>query len=218
VLAAHAPATAALRFMDLAEARLAGADCVVARSGYTGEDGFEISAPADAAEALAEALLADRRVAPAGLGARDTLRLEAGLCLCGQDIDETTSPVEGALGWTIGRARRPGGARAGGFPGAERILGELEEGAARRRVGLRVDGPAPVRAGAPLFESADAAAPLGHVTSGGYAPSLGEPVAMGYVPTPLSAPGTRLAAELRGRRPAVAVTELPFVPPRQKRA
>src|SRR6266851_476816 len=146
-LCADAPA---MRFMDAGPRRVASIDCFVSRSGYTGEDGFEISVPAEQAEALANALLETSDVLPIGLGARDSLRLEAGLCLYGHDIDATTTPVEGALEWSIQKSRRSGGARAGGFPGADKILAQLENGAPRRRVGLRPEGRAPVREGAPL--------------------------------------------------------------------
>jgi aminomethyltransferase len=217
VLAGLAPEVAEMRFMDAAAVTLSGADCVVSRSGYTGEDGFEISAPAEAAEALAEALLAHDAVAPIGLGARDSLRLEAGLCLYGQDIDRTTTPVEAGLDWSIGRARRPGAEREGGFPGAARIFSELGAGPARRRVGLRVEGRAPIRAGAGLYDAPQAETPVGQVTSGVFGPTVGAPVAMGYVPTAHAEPGSTVWAELRGRRLAAEVAPLPFVPARQKR-
>ena len=189
----------------------------MSRSGYTGEDGYEISVPARAAEALARALLDHPEVAPAGLGARDSLRLEAGLCLYGQDIDSTTTPVEAGLGWAIQPARREGGARAGGFPGAERILAELRDGAARARVGLRPEGRAPMRAGVALYEEEAGGDPVGAVTSGGFGPTVGAPVAMGYVPDRLARQGQRLWGELRGRRLPVTVSDLPFVKPGYKR-
>jgi aminomethyltransferase len=201
-----------LSFMQAHRFDWAGDPLWISRSGYTGEDGFEIGLAADIAEELAEAFMEDDRVRPAGLGARDSLRLEAGLCLYGQDIDETTSPVEAALAWSIGRARRPGGARAGGFPGADRILRELADGPARRRVGLRPQGAAPMRAGVMLFETPDAAEPIGRITSGGYGPSVGGPVAMGYVEARAARPGTTVHGELRGRREPVEVVKLPFVP------
>jgi aminomethyltransferase len=207
----------AMRFMDVRAFDLLGTAALVTRSGYTGEDGFEISVPEDQAEALAEALLADPAVWPIGLGARDSLRLEAGLCLHGNDIDSSTDPVEAGLSWAIPRVRRRGGARAGGFPGAARILDALEKGPARRRVGLRPEGPAPVRAGAQLFGD-ETGEPVGHVTSGGFGPSLQAPIAMGYLPAALTAPGTRVFAEVRGKRLALAVTALPFVPAGFKRA
>src|SRR5215470_14808467 len=185
VLEALASEVRALRFMDVRAITLLGTTCLVSRSGYTGEDGFEISVPAQLAEALWEALLRNPLVAPIGLGARDSLRLEAGLCLYGADLDETTTPVEAALDWTIPKVRRAGGERAGGFPGAGAILGQLASGesrVARRRAGLRPEGRAPVRAGAPLFLNESDAVSVGVVTSGGFAVSLNVPVAMGYVP------------------------------------
>src|SRR5438874_519675 len=177
----------AMRFMDAGPRKVSGFDCFVSRSGYTGEDGFEISVPAAQAEALVTALLDDPDVLPIGLGARDSLRLEAGLCLYGHDIDTTTTPVEGALEWSVQKSRRSGSARAGGFPGADRILPQFEKGAARRRVGLRPKGRAPVREGAILFVDATSSEPIGRVTSGGFGPSLNAPVAMGYLPSQLSA-------------------------------
>jgi aminomethyltransferase len=212
-----APEVAAMRFMDVRMLGLLGASAIVTRSGYTGEDGFEISIPEDKAEALAEALLADPAVLPIGLGARDSLRLEAGLCLHGNDIDPGTDPVEAGLSWAIPRVRRRGGVRAGGFPGAARILAALEDGPSRKRVGLRPEGPTPVRAGAPLFADETGTA-IGQVTSGGFGPSLQAPIAMGYLPAALAAPGTRVFAEVRGKRLAVAVAALPFVPAGFKRA
>ncbi|GAB3588425.1 glycine cleavage system aminomethyltransferase GcvT [Acetobacter peroxydans] len=212
VLAALAPAVADMLFMDVRTLDIAGAACVVSRSGYTGEDGFEISVPAAQAEALARTLLAQPGVAPIGLGARDSLRLEAGLCLYGADIDETTTPVEAALEWSIQKSRRAGGVRAGGFPGAEIILAQLSEGTARRRVGLLPEGRAPVRGGAGLFADATLASPVGKVTSGGFGPTVDAPVAMGYVSTALAQPGQAVAAELRGRAVPCTVQALPFVP------
>ena len=188
VLAKLCPDAGAMRFMDAGPRRVDGLDCYVSRSGYTGEDGFEISVPAEQAEALASALLENSDVLPIGLGARDSLRLEAGLCLYGHDIDATTTPVEGALEWSIQKSRRHGGARAGGFPGADRILSELANGAPRRRVGLRPEGRAPVREGAPLFADAASSAQIGAVTSGGFGPSVHAPVAMGYLPSSHAAP------------------------------
>jgi aminomethyltransferase len=218
VLAAHAPEMRAMNFMDVRAVALLGAPCSVSRSGYTGEDGFEISVPARAAEALCEALLRDPAVAPVGLGARDSLRLEAGLCLYGSDLDETTTPVEAALERTMPKARRAGGARAGGFPGAAAILRQFADGAERRRVGLKPEGRAPVRSGAFLFRAENDATPIGNVTSGGFGPSLNAPIAMGYVARDASAPGTRLFADVRGKRLPVTVAALPFVPTRYKRA
>ena len=217
VLAEHHPDIAAMRFMDVATLPLGGAECWVSRSGYTGEDGFEISVPVAGAADLARALLSDDRVAPIGLGARDSLRLEGGLCLYGHDIDTTTSPIEAGLGWAIQKVRRPGGARPGGFPGAERIFSELRDGPARVRVGLRPEGRAPMREGVPLFADETGGEVLGHITSGGFGPTLGAPVAMGYVPRALSAPGARLWGELRGKRQPLSVAALPFTPANFKR-
>jgi len=216
-LARLSPDVQALRFMDARPVTLAGAACLVTRSGYTGEDGYEISVPASAAVALAGALLRDPAVAPVGLGARDSLRLEAGLCLYGADLDETTTPVAAALEWTVPPVRRAGRPRAGGFLGADPILVELLRGAPRRRVGLRPEGRAPVRADAAVFDSETAATPIGAVTSGGFGPSLDAPIAMGYVGRSAAATGTRLFAEVRGKRLPVTVADLPFVPTRYKR-
>jgi aminomethyltransferase len=216
-LALLAPECIAMWFMDVRTLTVMGVECTVARSGYTGEDGFEISTPPDIAREIAEELLANPCVAPIGLGARDSLRLEAGLCLHGSDIDESTTPVEAGLSWAIQKVRRRGGGREGGFPGAGVILGQLEHGAGRQRVGLRPEGRAPVRAGAPLFVAEDASVQGGTVTSGGFGPSLNAPIAMGYLPTALAAPGTTAFAELRGKRLPVAVTRLPFIEPKYKR-
>ena len=163
------------------------------------------------------ALLENPDVLPIGLGARDSLRLEAGLCLYGHDIDTTTTPVEGALEWSVQKSRRTGGARAGGFPGAEKILSHFEKGASRRRVGLRPEGRAPVREGALLFADAASSEPIGKVTSGGFGPSLNAPVAMGYLPTSLAANGTQVFAEVRGQRLPLQVAAMPFVPNTYKR-
>ena len=215
-LAVLAPECTKMRFMEVRTLTLMGADCMVARSGYTGEDGFEISTPADIAREVAEELLANADVAPVGLGARDSLRLEAGLCLYGSDIDEGTTPVEAGLSWAIQKSRRRGGAREAGFPGAEIILEQLEHGAPRRRVGLRPEGRAPVRALASLYAEMDTVAPLSSVTSGGFGPSLDAPIATGYLPTNLAAPGARVFADLRGKRVPVTVTTLPFIVPKYK--
>lgn len=200
-----------MRFMDVRRVVVLGAEAIVTRSGYTGEDGFEISLPADAAEPVARAFLAQDGVLPVGLGARDSLRLEAGLCLYGADIGPDTDPVEAGLAWAIQPARRAGGTHAGGFPGAERVLSALASGPDRRRVGLRPEGRLPVRAGAPLFADADDDDAIGAVTSGGFGPSVGGPVAMGYCPAAHADVGTRLFAEVRGQRVPVAVATLPFV-------
>jgi aminomethyltransferase len=205
VLARHAPGSAGLLFMNAAEMAIAGIPCKVSRSGYTGEDGFEISVPADSAEALARLLLDEEEVAPIGLGARDSLRLEAGLCLYGHDIDETTTPVEAALTWAVGKRRRA----EGGFPGAEIIRRQIEEGVTRRRVGLRPEGRAPAREGTEITNAAGEA--IGHITSGGFGPSVGAPVAMGYVAKAEAAADTSVNLMVRGNpRPAV-VARMPFV-------
>lgn len=217
VLATLNPAARTMRFMDVATLELAGAACWVSRSGYTGEDGYEISVPAHAAETLARALLADDRVAPIGLGARDSLRLEAGLCLYGHDIDAHTSPIEAGLGWAIQKVRRTGGARVGGFPGAARILSELDSTAPRARVGLLPEGRAPMREGTALFATADSDQPIGHVTSGGFGPTVAAPVAMGLVARDHAAAGTPLYGEVRGKRLPVTVVALPFTPANFKR-
>src|SRR6202043_1158276 len=177
VLAKLCADVAAMRFMDAGPHLVDGIECFVSRSGYTGEDGFEISVPVEHAEALAKTLLANSDVLPVGLGARDSLRLEAGLCLYGHDIDITTTPVEGALEWSIQKSRRKGGARPGGFPGSDLILSQLEQGAPRRRIGLTPQGRAPTREPAPLFADSASSEPIGAVTSGGFGPSINAPVA-----------------------------------------
>ncbi|MEA2894726.1 MAG: aminomethyltransferase [Bradyrhizobium sp.] len=217
VLAKFCPDVAAMRFMDAGPRRVDGVECFVSRSGYTGEDGFEISVPADRAEALAAALLDNEDVLPIGLGARDSLRLEAGLCLYGHDIDATTTPAEAALQWSIQKSRRNGGVRAGGFPGADVILAQLENGAPRRRVGLKPEGRAPVREGAPLFADASSPEQIGAVTSGGFGPSLNAPIAMGYLPTSHAVAGGTVFAELRGQRLPLRIAPMPFVPNTYKR-
>lgn len=213
-LCAEAPS---MKFMDAGPHKVAGINCFVSRSGYTGEDGFEISVPAADAERLTKTLLDNPDVLPIGLGARDSLRLEAGLCLYGHDIDTATTPIEAALEWSVQKSRRTGGMRAGGFPGAEKILAHFDKGATRRRVGLRAEGRAPVREGALLFADASSSEPIGQVTSGGFGPSLNAPVAMGYVPVSLSALGTKLFAEVRGQRLPLAVAAMPFVKNTYKR-
>lgn len=211
VMAAHAPAAADLAFMTAAEMEFDGIAVHVSRSGYTGEDGYEISVPAGAAEALARALLADERVRPVGLGARDSLRLEAGLCLYGHDLDETTSPVEGAITFVLQKRRK----EAADFPGAARILSELADGPARQRVGFRIEGRAPAREGAEV--RSDSGETIGLLTSGGYAPTLRAPIAMGYVDAAHAAPGTPVRILVRGRELAAEVAAMPFVPQRYHR-
>ncbi|MBO9408705.1 glycine cleavage system aminomethyltransferase GcvT [Shimia sp. R9_1] len=211
------PAVADMAFMDFADVELDGVACWVSRSGYTGEDGYEISIPADAAEGLCRKLLAMEEVAPIGLGARDSLRLEGGLCLYGNDIDTATSPIEAALTWAIQKVRRADGERAGGFPGADRIYGDLAEGVARKRVGLAPQGRAPMRAGTQLFAEAEGGDPIGEVTSGGFGPTLNGPVAMGYVGSAQASPGTEIFGEVRGKRMPVTVAKMPLVPANFKR-
>ena len=217
VLSALDPKAATMRFMDVATLSLNGAECWVSRSGYTGEDGYEISVAEADAVALAEALLAHGDVEAIGLGARDSLRLEGGLCLYGHDIDASTTPVEGALSWAIQKVRRSGGARAGGFPGADIILGQLEQGAPRKRVGLLPEGRAPMREGVALFASAEGGAQIGAITSGGFGPSVGGPVAMGLVGRTHSEVGTTVFGELRGKRLPLTIAKLPFTAANFKR-
>lgn len=210
-VAALAPGIAGLSFMGVGGFEIAGVPALVSRSGYTGEDGVEISVPADKAEAFAKALLALPGVQPAGLGARDSLRLEAGLCLYGNDIDETTSPVEAALTWTIGKRRRT----EWNFPGAERVREELANGTRRLRVGIRPEGRQPARGHAPIHAPAGAA--IGEVTSGGFGPSLNGPMAMGYVAREHAADGTALDLMVRGKAIPARVAPMPFVPHRYAR-
>ncbi|HUN41949.1 MAG TPA: glycine cleavage system aminomethyltransferase GcvT [Acetobacteraceae bacterium] len=211
VLARLAPGVAALPFMGVAAIDIAGSPCLLSRSGYTGEDGCEISVPADRAEALADTLLAQPEVAPAGLGARDSLRLEAGLCLYGNDIDELTSPVEAGLTWVIGKRRR----EAWDFPGAAVIRDQLENTFPRVRAGIRPEGRAPARALTDIVAADGTAA--GVITSGGFSPTLNAPIAMGYVRRDLAAPGTPVFVVVRGKSLPAAVATLPFVPHRYVR-
>lgn len=211
ILSRHTQPITALGFMKLVETEVAGAPAIITRSGYTGEDGFEISITASDAERVACALLDEPEVLPAGLGARDTLRLEAGLCLYGHDIDETTTPIEADLAWTIGKRRK----MARDFPAAERLMNELLEGTARKRVGIRMLDKTPAREGAELVQRDEGT--IGRVTSGGFGPSAGVPIAMGYVRSEFSQDGTELQAVVRGMpRPGV-VSPLPFVPHRYHR-
>jgi aminomethyltransferase len=215
VLGRLAPQAEALVFMSAADIDIDGAPCFVTRSGYTGEDGFEISVTGDRAEALARRMLDDEHVEMVGLGARDSLRLEAGLCLYGHDIDTSTSPVEAGLGWALSKARRAGGARPGGYPGDAVIMGQLAQGTDRRLVGLRPEGRAPVRDGAEIVDHAGAT--IGAVTSGGFGPTVGGPIAMGYVPTGFAKPGTVVSAMVRGKALPVRVATIPFVEHRYHR-
>jgi aminomethyltransferase len=204
-------------FMGGARLNLAGIDCLVTRSGYTGEDGFEISVSNAQCEALAKALLAAPNVQPIGLGARDSLRLEAGLCLYGHDLDTTITPVEASLNWAMQKVRRTGGERAGGFPGAASILAQLDNPASvkRKRVGLKPEGRAPIREGVELVNANGAK--VGVVTSGGFGPSVNGPVIMGYVDAAHSAVGTTMNAMLRGTPTPVSVVAMPFAPHRYRR-
>jgi aminomethyltransferase len=206
---------APLVFMSGGVFELAGVPCFVTRSGYTGEDGFEISVPAAHATVLAEALLAQPEVKPAGLGARDTLRLEAGLCLYGHDINETTSPIEAGLSWAIQKVRRPGGARAGGYPGAAVIERHLAGGAPTKRVGLVGLERVPVREGTALFDAHGHK--LGTVTSGTLAPSVNQPIAMAYLPADHARPQQQVYADVRGKRLPMRVSPMPFHPHRYQR-
>ena len=205
VLTRHCPEAAELTFLSMTPLKVAGIDCLVSRSGYTGEDGFEISIENANAEALAKLLLGEDEVEAIGLGARDSLRLEAGLCLYGHDIDETTTPVEASLAWAIGKRRR----EEGGFPGAEKILDQLKTGAPRRRVGIRPAGRAPVREGAAL--TGPEGEEIGTVTSGGFGPSVGGPVAMGYVETAFAKAGTEIRAIVRDKPLEAKIAKLPFI-------
>ena len=208
-LASLAPGVKDMRFMDWGVFQILGADAFVSRSGYTGEDGYEVSVPASIAEDLANALV-EAGAAPVGLGARDSLRLEAGLCLYGNDIDKTTTPVEAGLAWSIQKTRRQGGEREGGFPGAPIILDQIESGTKRLRAGLKPDGRAPVRAGASLYADETSSTVIGTVTSGGFGPSVGCPVAIGYVPSDKAREGAGVFAEVRGKRLPMSVAPLPF--------
>ncbi|HLW92431.1 MAG TPA: glycine cleavage system aminomethyltransferase GcvT [Roseiarcus sp.] len=209
ILARTWPRVAAMPFMTMTATGDEGDGIegyFLSRSGYTGEDGFEISLPAGEAAAFVRRLLEDPEVRPIGLGARDSLRLEAGLCLYGHDIDETTSPIEAGLSWSIPKRRR----EEGGFPGAERILREMADGPARRRVGLRPDGKAPAREGADIV--GEEGRTIGRVTSGGFGPSVGAPIAMGYVESASAAPGGPVALMVRGKPLAARVAAMPFHP------
>jgi aminomethyltransferase len=212
VLSRHAEGVDAMPFMTATSVRCAGVDCHISRSGYTGEDGYEISVRATKLPALVETLLGESAVKLIGLGARDSLRLEAGLCLYGHDIDETTSPIEAGLGWSIQKRRRS----EGGFPGAARVQAELADGTARVRVGLLPEGRAPAREGTEIRASDGAA--IGTVTSGGFGPTVGAPIAMGYVNRRFSEPGTPVMLVVRGKELLAKVVPLPFVPHRYRRA
>jgi len=217
VLAEHYPPIVDMKFMDVDTIPIAGAECWVSRSGYTGEDGFEISIPHAAAETVAAALADHADVEWIGLGARDSLRLEAGLCLYGHDIDTGTTPVEAGLTWAIQQSRRAGGSATGGFPGDSIILDQMSQGVSRKRVGLTPQTRAPMREGVVLYASEDSSTQIGTVTSGGFGPTVEAPVAMGYVATEMAVTGTVLFGEVRGKRLPIAVSPLPHTPSNFKR-
>jgi aminomethyltransferase len=215
VLARLAPQVAQMTFMQFASVTLLGIACYVSRSGYTGEDGFEISVPSADAEHLARTLLAEPEVEPIGLGARDSLRLEAGLCLYGHDMDSDTSPIEANLLWAISKTRRAEGSRAGGFPGAEAIFAQHREGVMRKRVGLLPQARTPVREGAQIIDAQGVE--VGRVCSGGFGPTLDAPVAMGFVETTAAVIDNELHAIVRGKPVPLKVAKMPFVPQRYYR-
>ncbi|MCU1786453.1 glycine cleavage system aminomethyltransferase GcvT [Pseudomonas sp. 13B_2.1_Bac1] len=215
VLARLAPEVTGMTFMQFASLRLLGVDCYVSRSGYTGEDGFEISVPAASAESLARSLLAETEVQPIGLGARDSLRLEAGLCLYGHDMNTETTPIEASLLWAISKARRADGPRAGGFPGADRIFSQQQAGVKRKRVGLLPQERTPVREGAEIVDEHGTV--VGSVCSGGFGPTLGGPLAMGYLDSAFVALDTQVFALVRGKKVPLRVSKMPFVPQRYYR-
>ena len=208
VMAQLAPASRHMTFMSIENLKIGDIRCGVSRSGYTGEDGYEITVPSDKAMDLAELFLDEPDVRLAGLGARDSLRLEAGLCLYGSDIDETTTPIEAGLAWTINKRRR----EEGGFPGSDIILRQLAEGPSRRRVGIMIDGKPIARAGTQITNQAGTN--VGTVTSGGFGPSVGGPIAMGYVDTEYAAPETPVNLIVRNKPVAGRVVKMPFVPHR----
>ena len=207
----------AMKFMDIETLSIAGAECWISRSGYTGEDGFEISIPSSAAEAITRSILSKQEVEFVGLGARDSLRLEAGLCLYGHDIDEETTPVEASLTWAIQKARRTNGERANGFLGDEIITQQLDMGTYRKRVGFLPQTRAPMREGVEIYETESSKEVIGKITSGGYGPTVGHPVAMGYINSEYVDSNDNLFGELRGKRVPVKIAKLPFVPLNFKR-
>lgn len=211
LLSAEVPELATLPFMGVIRSSLFGADCLISRSGYTGEDGYEISLPVDDAERVTRLLLNFENVEMIGLGARDSLRLEAGLCLYGHDMDETVTPIEAALIWSISKRRRV----EGGFPGDTRVQAQLRDGVARKRVGIRPEGRAPAREGVEIADEAGTV--IGKITSGGFGPSVGGPIAMGYVPTSFASPGTAVNLLIRGKSAPAQVVKTPFAPQRYYR-
>jgi aminomethyltransferase len=210
VLSKLNPSVKELKFMDSVTAKLLDTECWISRSGYTGEDGYEISIPNNAVDEIVQLLSQDIHVEPIGLGARDSLRLEAGLCLYGHDIDTNTSPIEGNLNWAIQKVRRTGGERAGGFPGANRILRELEVGPSKKRVGISPDGRAPMREGTILYGSDNRNDPIGKVTSGAFGPSIQKSMSMGYVLKEYTGLETIIYGDVRGKLLAARVTSIPF--------
>jgi aminomethyltransferase len=210
VLSKLNPTVKELKFMDSVTAKLLDTECWISRSGYTGEDGYEISIPNNAVDEIVQLLSQDINVEPIGLGARDSLRLEAGLCLYGHDIDTNTSPIEGNLNWAMQKIRRTGGERAGGFPGANRILRELEVGPSKKRVGILPDGRAPMREGTILYGSDNRNDPIGKVTSGAFGPSIQKSMSMGYVLKEYTGLETIIYGDVRGKLLAARVTSIPF--------
>ena len=217
VLGKYHPQIKNMKFMDVETLPIDGAECWISRSGYTGEDGFEISIPAEAAEPITRSILSNQNVEFIGLGARDSLRLEAGLCLYGHDIDQETTPVEASLTWAIQKARRSNGSRASGFIGSEIILKQLAGGTNKKRVGLLPQTRAPMREGVEIFATETSKEAIGKITSGGYGPTVGYPIAMGYINSEYANSEDDLFGELRGKRVPVKVSNLPFVPLNFKR-
>ena len=217
VLGKYHPQIENMKFMDVETLTIDGAECWISRSGYTGEDGFEISIPAEAAEPITRSILSNQNVEFIGLGARDSLRLEAGLCLYGHDIDQATTPVEASLTWAIQKARRSNGSRASGFIGSEIILKQLAGGTNKKRVGLLPQTRAPMREGVEIFATETSREAIGKITSGGYGPTVGYPIAMGYINSEYANSEDDLFGELRGKRVPVKVSNLPFVPLNFKR-
>ena len=217
VLGKYHPQIKNMKFMDVETLTIDGAECWISRSGYTGEDGFEISIPAEAAEPITRSILSNQNVEFIGLGARDSLRLEAGLCLYGHDIDQATTPVEASLTWAIQKARRSNGSRASGFIGSEIILKQLAGGTNKKRVGFLPQTRAPMREGVEIFGTETSKDAIGKITSGGYGPTVGYPIAMGYINSEYANSEDDLFGELRGKRVPVKVSNLPFVPLNFKR-
>lgn len=209
ILETLAPEAASMTFMSGGSFSINGTHCYISRSGYTGEDGFELSIPNQDIERIAQTILQHEAVAPVGLAARNSLRMEAGLCLYGEDLTAETSPIEAGLSWTIAKSRLSQGSKEGGFPGSDSIIRQLREGAQRKRLGLIVQGRIPIREGAVLLNDLDQE--VGQVTSGGYSPSLKRPIAMGYADSDYAKPDTELKAMLRGQPHSLIVTKLPFV-------